>query len=343
MTRIFALTTRGLEAVSAREMAALPGSTITVTGYRRIAAHWAGELTPLLGLRTIDDVFLDLATWTGVAHTRGALADLRERSASLDMPSALAELAALRPLRQPPSFSVTASFVGKRNYNAEEIKQAVCDGLQSRYGWDYRPDESAADLNIRIFIEHDTAYVGLRLADHPQHARPYKRAHLPGSTKPSVAAALLLLAGVQPGMTLLDPCCGAGTLLIEAALAGAAVIGGDLDLTALAAAATNAATAGIDAGLHQWDVRRLPLASASVDVVVSNLPWGRQVLLNTSPERFYREVLGEVSRVLRPGGAAALLTDSPALLAHPHLEPLEQVAISLFGQTPTIVICQRAL
>ena len=49
MTRVFALTTRGLEAVSAEEIAALPGVTVERVTYRRVAATCAGSLEPLLG------------------------------------------------------------------------------------------------------------------------------------------------------------------------------------------------------------------------------------------------------------------------------------------------------
>ena len=59
MTRVFALTTRGLEAVCADEMAALPGVTIKQIAYRRVTATCGAPLSSLLDLRTVDDVFLD--------------------------------------------------------------------------------------------------------------------------------------------------------------------------------------------------------------------------------------------------------------------------------------------
>ena len=56
-----------------------------------------------------------------------------------------------------------------------------------------------ADLNVRLFIEHETASVGLRLGQVPLQERRWKRAHRPGSLKPPVAAAMLRLAGLAPG------------------------------------------------------------------------------------------------------------------------------------------------
>jgi tRNA (guanine6-N2)-methyltransferase len=66
-------------------------------------------------------------------------------------------------------------------------------GITGRYGWRY-VDEDQSEINVRIFIEHDTAYIGVRLAAVALHRRAYKQAHLPGSLKPSVAAAMLLTA-----------------------------------------------------------------------------------------------------------------------------------------------------
>ncbi len=83
-----------------------------------------------------------------------------------------------------------------------------------------------AELNVRLFIEHAEALVGLRLGATPLHRRSYKQAQRPGSLKPPVAAALLELLAPQPGERLLDPCCGVGTILVEAARRGGLARGG---------------------------------------------------------------------------------------------------------------------
>ncbi|MEP7293258.1 MAG: hypothetical protein ABI835_15850, partial [Chloroflexota bacterium] len=121
MNQIFALTTRGLETVSAAEMAALPGVSIVQTAYRRVSAS-AEALAPLMNLRTVDDVYLDLATWTGIGHTRDTLAVLQWYATQLDLQAAAETIAGLRPLPAEPVFSITASFVGRRNFSTDEIK-----------------------------------------------------------------------------------------------------------------------------------------------------------------------------------------------------------------------------
>lgn len=338
MTRVFVLTTRGLEAVSAEEMAALPGVTVDKIAYRRVAATCAGPLAPLLVLRTVDDVFLDVATWSDVGRPRSALARLTELSARLNLHEAAAVCAGVRPLPRSPAFSVTANFVGQRNYSTHEIKQACAEGIGASHHWPYAPDDAAADLNVRVFIEHDTAFVGVRLGRHPLHRRPYKQAHVPGSLKPPVAAALLRLAGLAPGARVLDPCCGAGTIVVEAALGGALALGGDRDPVAVVAAQANVHAAGIAASLLRWDAQRLPLADASVDRIVSNLPWGRAVEVDTALASFYQRVCSEMRRIIAPGGRMVVLTNAPHLMSPGDLRCEQRLEISLFGQTPTAMV-----
>jgi len=337
---VFALTTRGLEGVAAAEMAALPGVRVHDIAYRRVTAACSGDLAPLLGLRTVDDVFLDVAMWNGLTRQRAALSRFRQQAARLDLRSA----AVLRPLRpqssvlSPQSFSLTVNFVGKRNYTTDEIKQICAEAIIARHGWTYTPDDEAADLNVRLFIEHETAVVGVRLGMRPLHRRAYKQEHILGSLKPPVAAALLRLAGVRSGMHVLDPCCGAGTILIEAAAMGMLAVGGDVAAEALCAARTNVEAAGAAVLLQRWDARRLPLADASVDVVISNPPWGRAVDVAADLADFYRALCAEIRRVLKPGGKVALLTGVPELVQLPNLRLQTRLEISLFGQQPEILI-----
>jgi tRNA (guanine6-N2)-methyltransferase len=336
LTRVFALTTRGLEAVCADEMAVLPGVTIDQVAYRRVAATCDASLAPLLKLRTVDDVFLDVAAWSGIARQRSALSRLSDLSAHLDFIEAAMYCAEVRDVPRSPLFSITANFVGKRNYTTVEIKQACAESIAAAHGWTYTPDDAEADLNVRVFIEHDVAFVGVRVGRIPLHRRPYKQAHVPGSLKPPVAAAMLALAEVEPGMRVLDPCCGAGTILIEAALSGAVAQGGDCDPDAIAAAQANAAAAGVAIDVRVWDARALPLDDGSFDRVVTNPPWGREVSVGAVLEDVYRRLCVEAQRALVPRARIAILTGLPHLVDFPDMRCDAVLEISLFGQTPVV-------
>ena len=338
MNKIFAITTRGLETVCAAELTAIPGVTVEQVAYRRIFASCDGELNSLLALRTVEDIFLHVATWSAIERARGTLRTITALSAELPLDQAAQICAQVRSVPASPVFSVTANFVGRRNFTTDEIKRACAEGVMSRLGWTYSDDDGLASLNLRIFIEDDAAVVGVRLGERSLSKRAYKHSHVPGSLKPTVAASLASLAGVRPGMRVLDPCCGAGTILIEAQMFGAESWGGDIDLETLKAAQQNADSAGSSVQLQRWDAQSLPVADRSVERVISNLPWGRAVRMPGSLEDLYTGIGQEIRRVLAPGGQAALLTNQPALV---HIEGLKcetRMEISLFGQNPTILV-----
>lgn len=341
VNKVFAITTRGLEPVSAEELVALPGVTVEQVAYRRVFASCHASLTPLLGLRTVEDVFLYVDTWSAIGRARSTLETLTTLSAQLPLDRIARLCAQVRSIPESPIFSVTANFVGRRNYNTDEIKHACAAGVVSRQGWTYSDDDGAASLNLRIFIEGEIAVVGVRLAEKSLSKRLYKHSHVPGSLKPTVAAALACLVDLQPGMKVLDPCCGAGTILIEAQASQAEVWGGDIELRAVMAARENAAEAGAAVRLQCWDTLSLPVADHSMDRVISNLPWGRAVRTSGTLSALYAGIGQEIQRVLAPGGQVALLTNQPELVQIPGMRCERRIEISLFGQTPSILIWQH--
>lgn len=304
--------------------------------YRRIAFDKRGDLRDLLTLKTIDDVFVDVATWAGIDRPRTTLDLIKQASASLELWAFLDVIEQVRSLPAMTVFSVTASFIGKRNYSSDEIKLAVAEGITDSHGWEYSPDVRDSDLSLRLFIIHDTAYVGIQLGHNALHERAYKNAQHPGSLKPTVAAAMLQLADLQAGDTLFDPCCGAGTILLEAP-ENIFISGGDIDLSALNATQENATHAGKSITVSQWDSRILPLKAHSVDKLVTNLPWGRQITVDDELADFYTATCTEIQRVLKPDGCAIILTSLPDLLHLPEMHEVDSLDISLFGQQPHII------
>jgi 23S rRNA G2445 N2-methylase RlmL len=342
LLELFAITNRGIETICAEEMTLIRGLQVTEVGYRRVQATFTGHLANLLGLRTVDDLFIHLAEWHGIGPHRSTLPLLEQLALDLDLWHALNVRAEIHPLSDTPTFSVSANFVGRRNYNVAEIKKAIAHSIEALSGWHYQEDDRQSDINLRLFIEHETAHVGMRLAAAPLYKRAYKQEHIPGSLKPSVAAALLFLAQARPQHIVLDPCCGAGTILIEAAGMGAKAIGGDQDAAAIAAAHSNAETAGVTLNVQTWDARALPLQDASIDRIVTNLPWGRQVEVDTELASFYQATCAEMERVLVANGRIVLLTNLPQLVTFANKKANKiierQLEISLFGQQPTILV-----
>jgi len=98
------------------------------------------------------------------------------------------------------------------------IKDAVCDRFRAEIG--ERPSVDTAEPNVRIhaFLSDREATLYLDTSGEPLYKRGFKYASVEAPLKENLAAGILRLAGWEPGTPLLDPMCGSGTFLLEAAL-----------------------------------------------------------------------------------------------------------------------------
>lgn len=119
------------------------------------------------------------------------------------------------------------------------------------------------------------------------------------------AARLVAHARIQPGMKVLDVACGTGVVAITAARAGADVTALDLTPELLAVGRTNAELAAVAVDWHEGDVEKLPFESATFDAVLSQ--FGHIF----APRPLV--AIGEMLRVLKPGGTIAFSTWPPEL------------------------------
>lgn len=119
------------------------------------------------------------------------------------------------------------------------------------------------------------------------------------------AARLVKRAGVRAGQRVLDVACGTGVVSVTAARLGAHVTGLDLTPELLERARENARLAGVKIDWHEGDVEKLPFTDAAFDAVLSQ--YGH--IFAPRPE----VAIGEMLRVLKPGGTIAFSTWPPEL------------------------------
>ena len=90
-------------------------------------------------------------------------------------------------------------------------------------------------------------------------------------------------------------------------------LGGDIDRSNVRAAQANLRQFGIT-DLQTWDARDLPLEDASVERIISNPPFGKQLSTPEAIVPLYRESVRDMDRVLRAGGKCVLIVaDAKAL------------------------------
>lgn len=97
------------------------------------------------------------------------------------------------------------------------IKKAVVERLKSRYRVPWF-EETGALCQIQFLIMKDKATVTIDTSGAGLHKRGYRALSAQAPIKETLAAMMADLAHVHSGHTVIDPMCGSGTLLIEAAL-----------------------------------------------------------------------------------------------------------------------------
>lgn len=98
------------------------------------------------------------------------------------------------------------------------VKDAVCDHFRTVAGQRPSVDTANPAVRIHLFLTADTATLYIDTSGEPLYKRGFKPAAVEAPLKENLAAGILRLSGWSPGETLLDPMCGSGTFLIEAAM-----------------------------------------------------------------------------------------------------------------------------
>jgi putative N6-adenine-specific DNA methylase len=103
------------------------------------------------------------------------------------------------------------------NFTTLKIKDGLCDHFRTVTGKRPSVNTEAPDMRIHAFITEDTCTLYLDTSGEPLYKRGFKPAKVEAPLKENLAAGILLLSGWQPGQNFLDPMCGSGTFLVEAA------------------------------------------------------------------------------------------------------------------------------
>jgi 23S rRNA G2445 N2-methylase RlmL len=311
-----------LEPVAAEEIGETLAAEVKRTGAGLVVFR-VPEIDPgILRLRTVEDIFV-LAWGTDQLSYRAADLDRIRRwtAHDADWEALLRIHHRIRPKpKGKPTYRLVVQMSGEHGYRRADARKALADGLAGKLPASWRHAEENAAIEIWLTIHGATAVCGMRLSDRTMRHRSYKMEHLPASLRPTVAAAMVRLADIKSGQVVLDPMCGAGTILAEVlesarqrATRLRCVFGGDLEAAALRAAGPNLRRIG-NVVLVRWDARALPLPDASADRILCNPPFGKQLSTPEEIGPLYRGFLRESDRVLRPHQRAVLLASDQRAL-----------------------------
>jgi 23S rRNA (guanine2445-N2)-methyltransferase / 23S rRNA (guanine2069-N7)-methyltransferase len=216
MMQLRASSPRGLGQLLARELAAFGATEIREHSTN---VSFCGSLEAAyracLWSRTANRVFLELAQFEAC--------DAEEFYACARKIDWLAHIG--------PGATLACDFSGQHptlvhtHFAALKLKDAICDELRARGG--YRPSISTERAGVRVHAHaHGNAItIALDFSGESLHRRGYRREAGEAPLKENLAAGILLRSGwpqlAADGAEFLDPMCGSGTFVIEAAMMAA--------------------------------------------------------------------------------------------------------------------------
>jgi putative N6-adenine-specific DNA methylase len=244
------------------------------------------------------------------------------------------------------------------------IKDAVCDRFRDTLGKRPSIDRANPDVRVHAFLESARAMLYLDTSGEPLFKRGWRAGAADAPLRENLAAGIILLTRWKPDEPLLDPMCGGGTLLVEAAALARGrapgakrsfafeklaafdavlwervkrehhgsegaprIYGSDTDPKALNAARRNLAEAGVErwVQLERADVLERA-APAESGVMVMNPPYGERMGSADELARFY-PLLGDRLKKHFAGWRCYIFTADLRLAKLIRLQPSRRIPL----------------
>ncbi|XP_075893091.1 tRNA (guanine(6)-N(2))-methyltransferase THUMP3 [Nelusetta ayraudi] len=223
------------------------------------------------------------------------------------------------PVANLTKFRVTCSRAGdKHSFSSNEAARDFGGAVQEFFQW--KADMTKFDVEVLLNIHNEEMVVGIALTEESLHRRNISHFG-PTTLRSTLCYGMLRLCKPQPSDIILDPMCGTGAIPLEGAIefGQSFYVAGDNNDMAVNRTRNNIChiqkrwadkgRSGLPIDTVRWDLCSLPIRSGSVDIIVTDMPFGKRMGSKKRNWDLYPSCLREMARVCRPGsGKAVLLT-----------------------------------
>jgi putative N6-adenine-specific DNA methylase len=207
--RFFAPCPRGLEAVLAAELTDLGASAVNaVDAGVGFVGDWGVCYRANLESRIASRILWQLGEWDYQREE-----DVYRRVRALPWHELFAPQLTIRV-----KVSAIGSPLRSLDFITLRIKDAVCDRFRADTGIRPNVDTTAPGVRIHGFFEAARFALYVDTSGEALFKRGWRQTQGDAPLRENLAAGILALTGWRPGIPLLDPMCGSGTLLVEAAM-----------------------------------------------------------------------------------------------------------------------------
>ncbi len=222
------------------------------------------------------------------------------------------------------------------------VKKAVVKRLQMGHKTEFLP-ENGRQFSLRFSIRKNIVEVFLDTSGEGLHKRGYRRNAMAAPIRETLAAAIVDQARIYPDSKIFDPCCGSGTLLIEAAQKALRIapglnrsfaaerngfiphsiwtvqreealsyritepdflaVGYDIDTEALSIAMQNAEQAGVADYIRFEEADLFSFKATAKSVILANPPYGERL----GEEEEAKKIISALGHSINGSGAAAYI------------------------------------
>ncbi|CAJ1050988.1 THUMP domain-containing protein 3 [Xyrichtys novacula] len=237
-----------------------------------------------------------------------------------DMESSMQESGDTAPEAKVIKFRVTCNRAGdKHSFSSNEAARDFGGAVQEFFQW--KADMTKFDIEVLLNIHNEEVVIGIALTEESLHRRNISHFG-PTTLRSTLCYGMLRLCKPQVSDIILDPMCGTGAIPLEGAIefnSSFYIAGDNYDMAVNRTVnnichiqkrrAEKGGASGLPIDTVRWDLCNLPMRTSSVDIIITDMPFGKRMGSRKKNWDLYPSCLREMARVCRPGsGKAVLLT-----------------------------------
>ncbi|XP_066520223.1 THUMP domain-containing protein 3 [Hoplias malabaricus] len=222
---------------------------------------------------------------------------------------------------KPLKFRVTCNRAGdKHSFTSNDAARDFGGAVQEFFQW--KADMTKFDVEVLLNIHNNEVVIGIALTEESLHRRNITHFG-PTTLRSTLAYGMLRLSKPQISDVIVDPMCGTGAIPLEGVIewSHSFFLSGDNHDMAVSRTVNNinhivkrrqtggSTSPGLPIDTVQWDLCHLPMRTSSVDIITTDMPFGKRMGSKKKNWDLYPSCLREMARVCRPStGRAVLLT-----------------------------------
>jgi tRNA (guanine10-N2)-dimethyltransferase len=193
-------------------------------------------------------------------------------------------------------------------FNVDELQSKIGSAIWQNLDGQVEISLTAPDTLFLGVVNGNRFFFGPHLASRNRRAfsrrrSPFRPFFVPSAIHPKIARVLVNLSRARPGTHFMDPFCGTGGLLLEAAEIGCIAVGLDIDISMLKGSKENLDHFEVPFYGCQADARSSPIRTDGISAIAADPPYGRSSSTKgDAVSDLIHKSLASLAQILSPGG-----------------------------------------